>query len=341
MPTPARIQETLLAWGFRKQTNISTANTALQMWSMNKLNVELHRAQITTENDAAELGKGHEFPTIDLPVSWDVQGRLEKYLASDFAAWVMAFSLGHVVETGTSPNFIYTITPALPAVDGIELPYFSYVEQIRPGGSAVLDHMVSGCMVSGWTLTVGSGPGRANSKLVADFVGTGQLTEPSGITIPSALAEKYMLSATLAMTVNGTDYVSTKKIVSFEATWNNNPLLDAGYFPGSGTQNGAALRGRIEYGARTLGLKFTARFENASTELAAVTSQSSGTAVLTLDFDANNSLQLTFQKIVFSAGSLSNVDGLVTVDITTLPMYDPTNGLITAVAKCTTDQIAQ
>ncbi|HXG49289.1 MAG TPA: hypothetical protein VNO52_16820, partial [Methylomirabilota bacterium] len=174
---PARIREALIGWGFRKQTDIATANLAAGIWRLGKLNAELHTPKLNTENDAEELGKGHEFATQVFKTFWDVGGRIEKYLSSDFAAWVMAFSLGNVVKSGLAPNFVYTCTPQNPVTSGIELPYFSYIEQIRPGASDVLDRMAVGCMISGWTLTVASGPGRANSKLVVDFVGSGKLTE--------------------------------------------------------------------------------------------------------------------------------------------------------------------
>jgi hypothetical protein len=56
----------------------------------------------------------------------------------------MAFSLGNVTVSGSGP-YTYIIVPALGATNptGIELPYFSFVQQIRPGGSAVLDEMLA------------------------------------------------------------------------------------------------------------------------------------------------------------------------------------------------------
>src|ERR1017187_7837880 len=43
-------------------------------------------------------------------------------------------------------------SPTNPA--GLELPYFSFVQQIRPGGSAVLDEMLVGCAVKSWKLSI-------------------------------------------------------------------------------------------------------------------------------------------------------------------------------------------
>ena len=48
---------------------------------------------------------------------------------------------------------------------GLELPYFSFVQQIRPGGSAVLDEVLVGCAVKGWKLAIKNSPGRASATL--------------------------------------------------------------------------------------------------------------------------------------------------------------------------------
>ena len=342
---PANILETLIGWGFRKQTDIATANLTAGIWRLGKLNAELSPPRLNTEDDAEEMGKGHEFATQNFKTFWDTNGRIEKYLSSDFAAWAMAFALGKVVKSGTTPNFTYTCTPLNGVTDGIELPYFSYIEQIRPGASDVLDHMAVGCALEGWTLTVGSGPGRANSKLVVDFVGSGKRTTPSGITLPAATVEKLLPSAGLSCTINGVNYVTSKNLVSLEATWKNNLRLDEGFYPGSGFQTGGdatsgAIRGRLEVGTRQATLQFTARFEDGSTELTKLEAQTEGTAVIGLNYDANNDLAITFQRVVFSVVEIGNTNGLVTVQVTCKPLYHSTNGLLTAVAKCNTDNIA-
>ena len=59
--------------------------------------------------------------------------------------------------------------------DAAELPYFSFVEQIRPGAVVVLDRMAVGCVVEGWTISIGSGLGAALGSwaggLIHDFTG--------------------------------------------------------------------------------------------------------------------------------------------------------------------------
>ncbi len=279
--------------------------------------------------------------------SWDVGGTLEKFLGAEIAAWAMAFGLGKVVKSGSSPNFIYTCSPLFPANgDATELPYFSFIEQIRPGAGAVIDRMAVGCAVEEWAIAIGSGPGRANSKITIQFAGSGKLTEPSAISMPAATLEKLLPSASLALTINGTDYVTNKNLVSLDTSWKNNIKLAEGFFPGSGFQTAndattGAIRGRMEFGDRVGALKFLARFDSASTELAKLKAQTTGTAVITLTFDTNNSLAITWQKVSFATADVGETNGIVTVSVDCIPQYDATNGVISAVAKCNVDGICQ
>jgi hypothetical protein len=343
-----RIQEVLIAFGKGKQTDIATAQASAALWRFIKLNGALANPRLATENDAEEYGKGHEFPTATFKTAWDTGGTIEKYLSAEIAAWAMAFGLGKVVKTGTNPNFTYTCTPLFPANgDVAELPYFSFCEQIRPGAGVVLDRLAVGNAAESWQIAVGSGPGRANSKIMIEFAGSGKVIDSAtGITMPAATAEKLLPAASLTLTINGVDYVTNKNIVSLETGWKNNIRMDAGFFPGSGFQTAGdgstgAIRGRLEFGNRQGNLRFVARFENGSTEYTKLKAQTSGTAVINLQFDANNSLQITWQKITYSAVEISEQDGILTVAVDCLPMYDNTNGVISAVAKCNVDGICQ
>jgi hypothetical protein len=341
------MQEVLIGFGKGKQTDIATANLVASIWQLKKLNAALANPKLNTEDDSQEYGKGHEFATQTFKTSWDIAGQIEKYLSAEVGAWAMAFSLGKVVKSGTTPNFIYTCTPLFPANgDATELPYFSFIEQIRPGAGSVIDRMAVGCAVEGWTISIGQGPGRANSKISIDFAGSGKLTQPSGIALPAATFEKLLPSASLALSINGTDYVSNKNLVSLETSWKNNIKMDAGFFPGSGFQTvgdatSGAVRGRLEFGNRQGGLKFVARFDHNSTELATLQSQNTGTAAITLTFDPNNSLAITWQQVSFATAEVGETDGVVTVAVTCTPQYSASNGVISAVAKCAVDGICQ
>jgi hypothetical protein len=343
-----RLQEVLICFGKKKQTDIATAQAAADMWRFTKLNASLINPKLATENDAEEYGKGHEFPTATYKTAWDVGVTLEKYLGAEIGAWAVAFALGKVVKSGTAPNFTYTCTPLIPANgDAAELPYLSYVEQIRPGAGVVVDRQAVGMAVESFQVSVGSGPGRANSKITVELVGSGKVIDAAtGITMSAAQAEKLLPSASLTLSINGVDYVTNKNIVSLETGWKNNIRMDAGFFPGSGFQSAGdgssgAIRGRLEFGNRQGNLRFAARFENGSSEYTKLKAQTSGTAVVTLAYDVNNSLQLTWQKITYSVVEIAETDQILTVAVDCLPMYDSTNGILTAVGKCGVDSICQ
>jgi hypothetical protein len=146
------------------------------------------------------------------------------------------------------------------------------------------------------------------------------------------------------VTINGVDYVTIRNLVSLELGFKNNLRLDAGFYPGSGTQDGAAIRGRLEFGDREASLKFTARFENGSTELTKLRSQATGTAVISLQGELisgtdYHSLEATFHKVAFRTAVVGETDGIVTVEVECHPLSDATNGLLTAVGKCSQDNI--
>ena len=80
---------------------------------------------------------------------------------------------------------------------------------------------------------------------------------------------------------------------------------------------------------------------NGADEYTKLKAQTTGTAVIGLGFDTNNSLQITWQKISFRMVEITESDQFATVTVECVPQYDDTNGLVTMVAKCTTDGICQ
>ena len=70
-----RLQEVQICFGKGKQTDIATAQLAAAMWRFNKLNAALTNPKLSTENDAEEYGKGHEFPTVTYKTAWDSAAR--------------------------------------------------------------------------------------------------------------------------------------------------------------------------------------------------------------------------------------------------------------------------
>ena len=171
-----RLQEVQICFGFGKQTDIATANLVAAMWRLKKLNAQLANPKLNTENDAEEYGKGHEFATQTFKTSWDTGGTLEKYLSAEMAAWAMCFGLGKVVKSGTTPNFIYTCTPLIPSngdADGTAVLLLRRADPPRCGRGA-RPAWRSGAPSRHGRSSIGSGPGRANSKITVEFHGSGQ-----------------------------------------------------------------------------------------------------------------------------------------------------------------------
>ena len=342
----ARVQQLVLGLSTGKQTDIATAKST-GFLRFKKLNSDLTSPGFGTENDAAEFGKGNEFISAAgvFPTAWSHGNRLEKYASAEWVAWVMAFALGSVSETphnasAPAPAYsTYVITPIDPATTLI-LPYFTLIEQVPEGGSTAIDNMFVGCALEDFAFDFNYGPGRASAKLTANWVGSGKLTQPSGIVVPATLAENYMLSQSATVSIVTVDYVANGTILAGSIGWKNNLLLGAGFYPGSGLQSGAAIRGRMEIGARVPTLQFTARLLSSSTEYTKLIAQTTGTVTITFTYDAYDSVSFVFQSVSFEAVENVDVDGIVAVRVTCAPKWHATNGLLTVTAKSQVQGIA-
>jgi hypothetical protein len=167
---------------------------------------------------------------------------------------------------------------------------------------------------------VKSGPGRANSKLEVNLVGTGKFLEPAGIAIPTRTLVNLLPSASLTCVINGIDYITTKNFVSWEFEWQNNIRKESNLFPGSGFQTtgtpaSGAVAGRMEFGDRKVMSKLVARFDANSTEYDLLTAQTAGTLAIGLSGTNSTSASLAMPQIRFKTTELGNVDGIVTVEV--------------------------
>jgi hypothetical protein len=276
---PANVQETRIAFGMAPQPDVATANTELEMWSLTKTNPALSVVAPVNETNALDIGKGNEFASQVYPSNVDASVPLEKYVSSEFMAWLFAFTTGQVTKTGSALlGYTYTAIPNDPAVTCINLPCFSWAEQIRAAPDSVIDRMLVAQVVGDWTLTMASGPGRANCRVACNFPGSGRVTAPSGIVIPAVQSESFLNAAGATINISGIDYVMQQSFISLEFRWNNNVRLDTGIYPGSGTQNGYAVRGRMEYGIREFSLNFVARAQKGSAEYNNLINQTEGPA---------------------------------------------------------------
>lgn len=335
----ARVQQLILGLSKNKQSNIFTiASTFLRF---KKIDTAITTPKPIFENDAAEIGKGHEFITQTFPSYYEVGNRLDKYASSEFVIWAVAFALGNATVTGSSAPYSYTMVP-IDTGTTLELPYFSVVEQVAEGGGAAIDNAFIGCAIEDFTYSFNSGPGRASSKMSVNWVGTGQLTTPSAVSVPALTPETNMLAASMSLTVNGVDYVGAKTILSGSIGWKNNLLMKSGFFPGSGEQNGLQIAGRLEVGARVPSFQFTVRLLHTSTEYALLVAQTAGSAVLTVSYDTNHSVTFTFPQMAFQMAENTDSDGLVAVTVTGAPQYNTgTSTVFSVTGKCSIPAIAQ
>ena len=339
---PARIQQYKLGLGSAKQSDILTISSTFN--TFRKLDMEVPTLRYNTETDKDEIGKGNEFITQVFPTHYDISGRLEKYGSAEFTAWAWAYALG-AVSYGAS---IYSIKPIDPGTT-LELPYFSIVAQLPEGGGSAIDEAYRGCALEDVETVMKYGPGRASVKTTAAFVGSGLHTLPSGVVLAAPLAEHYMLSSSLAVTINGIDYVAgtpgAKTFLSASLGWTNNLLLAMRYFPGSGIVDSAAVGGRILIGNRVPRLSFTVFLQADSLEYAKLIAQTTGTATLTLTYDATHYVTWAFHSVSFEMVERTQEEGIVAVTVTCAPKYDstgvPVNGVVTVTSKNSLTDIAQ
>jgi hypothetical protein len=325
------IQQLNFGIGYKPQSALQTANSAAECWHLSKLNAGFNRFSLVTETDAAEVGKGSEFAENVFPVSYEISGSLEKYLSSELAAWAFIHGLG--TANASYAAGAYTITET-DACDGLDMPPFSVIEQLGVGcsGGAAVDRMAIGCVLDNFGIKFTNGPTRQSAMISANFVGCGKNALPSAVVLPAKLVEHEIRGGSATVTINGTTY-SGGALMSLDMSFANNIRLDQGFFIGSGVQDGAAIRGRMERGNRVYGLSFVTRLSQASDEYAKLKAMTPGTAVINLSNSSTESLSVTYHKVTLGAVDIADDNGIVTVAVNCNVMRDATLGVVTAVAK--------
>lgn len=337
---PARVQSLIFALGSAKQADISTASTTFNRFL--KLDSDVPTLKYGTETDKDEIGKGNEFISSGgvFPTAYDVSGRIEKFGSAEFVAWAWAYALGNVALA----TALYTINPIDPATT-LELPYFTMAAKLAEGGGTAFNEAYLGMAIEDVETTFKYGPGRGSVKTSISYVGSGKHTIPSGVSFPAVLTEHYMLSSSAAVTINGIDYVAgspgSKTILSGTMGWGNKLVLPLRYFPGSGLVDNAAVGGRILIGNREPRFSFTAFLQADSTEYAKLIAQTTGTAVITLTYDATHFVTWTYHSVSFEMVERTTEEGLVAVTVTVAPKNDASLGVLTVTSKNAITDIAQ
>jgi len=344
---PANVQETRIAFGYKPQTDVATINLITDMWSLTKVNPALSVVNPINETNALDIGKGNEFPSQVFPSHQDASVAVEKYSSSEFLAWLFCFATGKATKSGTvGTGLTYAAVPNDPAVDCINLPTFTWDEQIRPSPNQVIDRALIGCVIGEFTITMSSGPGRANCRVAATLPGTGRVQSPGVSPIPTVTAEHFLNAAGAAITINGVDYVAGASFISLEFRWNNNVRLDTGLYPGSGTLNNYAVRGRMEYGIREMTLNFVARAQKGSVEFNNLINQTEGAATFgvqgpLISGTTYHNFQINMPRTRMQSVVNGEDANIVTVQcgVTALQPTDGVTPIITMSATTTQDMI--
>jgi hypothetical protein len=343
---PANIQETIIAFGYQPQTDVPTANVITEMWSMTKVNPSLSVVNPVNETNALDIGKGNEFPSIVYPSYQDASVAVEKYVSSEFMAWLFCFTTGKATKTAAGTGWTYAAVPNDPATDCINLPLFTWDEQIRTAPDSVIDRALVGCVVGEWTLTMQSGPGRANCRVACTLPGSGRVNSPGLSPLPALEVEHLLNAAGATITINGIDYVLAQTFISLNFRWNNNVRLDTGNYPGSGEQNGYQVRGRMEYGIREMTLNFVARAQKGSIEYNNLLNQVEGPATFgvkgaLIDTTFYHSFNIDMPRTRMSAVVNGDENNIVTVQcaVTALQPTDGVTPIVTMSATTEKDAI--
>src|SRR5215471_21308638 len=337
MPTcPGNIRELKCAFGMKPQTDYATANLQADLWNLLRTNTAALQTDAAFETDAMDIGKGDEFAMTVFKTTMSTALEFQKYTTSEFMAWLFAFALGSCTKTAAGTGWTYASVPQDPTTACINLPSFTYVEQIRTGANAIIDRAAVGMVVNDFQLNLTSGPGRANCQVTAHWVGTGNIIRPSALTIPVATQEHLLnVSSATVLTVNGIDYLGGTRagcFTSLQFGWNNNVRLDTGYYPGSGAQNGFALRGRMEFGTRAVTLSFVARAVAGSQEYANLLAMTEGATTITITGAVigagpqTHGMTISCPRTIITSDVVGDDNGIVTVNCT-VTILKPTDGV--------------
>ena len=285
-------QEVYFAFGKNQQADIDTANDEADLLLFGDNTMQPMPVRYNTEDDANESGKDHEFPENDYKVDKGSEHSLEYYASAELAAWIFDKALGKTAVVGASAPYTYTSTPMNRELDGCELKYFSVLQKVQSG----LDQLLRGCSVAGFTLNIESGQGRATSMFTVQLMGSGRLTQPSTLSLPSTkVVPSYLPSASLALTANGVNYVTAKRINSISLSWQNGGFMR--HYPGSGVEDGYGVVGSIEYTpSRGLQLQMDVDFDGTEHEIDKVRDQDEGSVVIGLTKSASEKTEITVPR---------------------------------------------
>jgi hypothetical protein len=339
----ALIQEVRFGIGFKKQADLVTALVAADMVSLRHTNEEIIQAQPINEDDAADLGKG-VYITNQYPSHIQAGGPFNGRLTSESGAIISAFGIGKATKATAGDGFKYTCAAPSLATDGLDLPATTMAVQIRTGGSAITDKALIGVCCEEFGVQLKQGKGRDNATFTSQWIGTGKYANPSAITMPAFYDENSLnAGGVTALTLIGFNYLTNLRFVSVDFGWKNNIRDESGYYPGSGSQDGFQVKGRMRRGVPQITLRVTVECDSGSNEEDLLLAQTEGTGVITVVGAAIGAAfhtwKITFHRLTVKAAPIGNTDGIASYSLEYSVMEHASNGVLTIEATTGIDDI--
>lgn len=332
---PANIQELQCAFSKTAQTAIDVASSDLIRF--NTTSSDIADVELMVEDDAKEIGKGHEFAENTFVTAWKATKKVQCYLTAE------AFGLFGAFAMGTGAAGTYTPVDPVTNPNEIELPWMTVLEAIRKSGATpILNRALFAMVVDKFKISIKKGAGRANATLEVDLIGSGKHDDASSLAMPDKTPVHLLPAASLTCTINGTDYVTAKTFEEFDFEWNNN--VRDGFFPGSGFQvdgdpTSGQVQGRMEFGDRAMTSSFLARFQNGSTELNKLSAQTEGTLAVGQSGGTGYAGAIAMGQVRFKTSKVDNTNGIVTVKTDMSALYNQTTGFAGLVTLTATNTL--
>ena len=253
-----------------------------------------------------------------------------------------AFALGKVTPAAVTGGAGYVIVPWDQNLDCLrDMPTATWLAYLASCSETVVDYALIGVACEEFTVALNMGPGLDNATISSTWVGTGRFAHPAGITIPPFATEHSLRAGGSSIVVMGVDYVANHKFMTCNWGYKNNIKLDQGFYPGSGSQNNASVRGRMRRGVPAITFNYTAEFEHDSNELDFYLNQTEGAAVLKVEGQvigagpAKHMFNINMPRVMFSAAVVGENDNTLTIAMEVAVLQHPGTGEVVTITANT------